>query len=126
MPGGPCTRTPLADCSFSTIRRCSSFDGLGKKISPSNARLCSSRLSSDSRPPSAPISARSANSLGMSSPFPIRSLIRFKASVRPLTERFRKISAGAYSTTGFSEGWISPFFRVSIYSPLGSMECTKK
>ena len=125
MPGGPCTRTPLADRILSTIRRCSSFDGFGKKTSPSNARFCSFGPSPDSPSTLVPISARSANSPGMSSPFSIRSLIRFRVSVRPLAERFRRINAGAYSTTGFSEARMSPFFRVSTYSPWGLIECTK-
>ena len=103
VPGGPCTSTPLAARILSTIRSCSSLDGFGKKISPSNTTLASSGPSIVARSLFGRISARSANLPGISPLFSICSLIRFKVSVRPLVDRFRRIRAGAYSTMGFAE-----------------------
>ena len=100
VPGGPCTRTPVALRSLSTMRRCSSLDGFGKNTSPSGVQCTSPGSVTGSTSFLGPISARSANSVGISSPFSIRCLIRFKVSVRPLAERFLRMRAGAYSTTG--------------------------
>ena len=70
-------------------------------------------------------SAKSANSAGICSPFSIRSLILLRISVKPLTERLRRIIAGAYSTIGFCIPEANSVFNLSKYSPWAFIECTR-
>ena len=99
------TRLTLNTAAFA-VPEILTGDPVGKKISSIECSVCSSGPFGNSRPSFGRISARSANSPGMSSPCSICSLIRFKVSVRPFAERFRRIKAGAYSTMGFAEARI--------------------